>query len=310
MIRSKCSFIFSIYLLIWAVALSSVESFAAVEKDDENARPVKLDIAPILEEANYERDNLFAILKQNRIFATLVQKYRIDDPAKWSALRSRMGVRAIDALRTMQAAELMTQAKDTRSNLDGRLLSAEKTRKRGHEELRTSREKYRETQLVTDLLNQLQGKLKEVSEKKALTGVFEIKNHSGKSFMGRIVMLDGESSIVQMESGAFFRVPMKVFAAETKRIIEESQMPGEPEDAAVAEADGSRESKVKDESEPDTEIDGEAASRGEESTSPEESGESSGADPSADSVADPANPEETQEPDAHKGTISDSTRNR
>lgn len=168
----------------------------------------------------YERDDMFVLLKQSSAFRKACSKYSLEDPATWEAVRSKVKLKNAQLEKDIEEAESMSKTRDTRSPMDGRVVSAANVRQRGKELYQKAQGEYDDNESILRIVGELESNLAKVKERSSLTDVFDIKNSSGQGFPGKVVMRDGDDAIIYKQGGGYFRVPMSALAEETVTFID------------------------------------------------------------------------------------------
>lgn len=179
----------------------------------------QLNVVKILEENNGDFSDLFVNLKENRDFALMCQKHRLDDPATWPVLRKRFVLNLAELQENLSQAESMMAVQDKRGGLNNQIVSAEKTRAKGKALRNKAAVQMDSLRQMLRLIGEFEAVLREVSENHALTGEISIKNKAGQGFPGKVLLVDGQDLIVKRKDAGYYRIPVRLLDESTVQAV-------------------------------------------------------------------------------------------
>lgn len=190
----------------------------------------------ILAANNFKRDDFFVILKKDGAFKRLCDFEGIDDPGKWGRIRTKLARSNVRLAKEIQKAEGMMNARDGRSGLDGKRVSASRTRENGRNLFKKYSAERQDNQEIMRIINEMETILDEVRKNRALMSSTEIKNNSGSKLDGDIVLVDGQDLIIYINDTAYYRLPMSSLAEDTTVAVNEAIIKRKAEEEAFRKA--------------------------------------------------------------------------
>lgn len=175
-----------------------------------------LDVAKYLQDSGGGYADLFVKLKERDDFLRLCEKYKLDDPAAWSALRSRFLLKLSELQRQLGEAKSMMATPDARSGLSNEVVSSEKIRSKGSALYNKLSLEANEFQQSLRLIGEIGDVLEQVSLEYALTADISLESKTGQSLMGQVLFVDGNDLIIKRQDAGYFRIPSHLLSESTK----------------------------------------------------------------------------------------------
>jgi len=175
-----------------------------------------LNVAAYIKEAGGGYTDLFTKLKKHEEFKYLCAKYSLDDPGAWPALQRRFIPDLVDSSAELNKAKSMMETKDTRSGLDGRIISAESTRTAGRALYNKLSSEIIEMQHLLRLIDELKVVLERVASEHALSETVTLSSLTAQSLLGQVLLFDSNDLIVKRKDGGYFRIPARMLSESTK----------------------------------------------------------------------------------------------
>lgn len=199
-------------LFLFVLCFNLLVTHASAQEASQRRDLSDLSVANLLaEEGDYS--DFFVKLKQHPEFGRLSEKHRLDDPAKWTELRSRFVLNLVELQGSLTEAESMIEAKDRLSGLDGKMVSAEPVRERGRARREALVKQIDELKQMLRLIDEMENALAKVSP---LIGKIHLENKAGQSLVGQVLFFDGEDLIIKRAEANYFRVPSEMLNYRTK----------------------------------------------------------------------------------------------
>jgi len=110
----------------------------------------------------------------------------------------------------------MMETKDTRSGLDGRIISAESTRTAGRALYNKLSSEIIEMQHLLRLIDELKVVLERVASEHALSETVTLSSLTAQSLLGQVLLFDSNDLIVKRKDGGYFRIPARMLSESTK----------------------------------------------------------------------------------------------
>lgn len=207
------------YLVLALFIVSFSGGAMAANEDSKSPSLSDLTVQKQIEESDGSFSDLFVELKKHPHFLHLSQKHALDDPAGWPELRRRFVLKLAELQGQFSEAKSMMAARDSRSGLNDKVNSAEKTREKGrslHDQLLRQMYEYRQ---MLRLIEEFETAFEALSADGALTDEISIENKAGQGFPGKVLFVDGNDLIVKRQGDEYFRVPSNLLSEKTKLMI-------------------------------------------------------------------------------------------